>query len=74
VLAIENDRCSSVPGIVMSTYWPGLNSSGSSGVSLRNQMSAVSGSTASTVVATVRGGVPPVQRLLVVVDELDLEV
>ena len=59
VLAIENERWCSVPGIVMSTYWPGLNSSGSSGLSLRNQMSEVSASTASTDVETVRGGTPP---------------
>ncbi len=59
VLAIENERWCSVPGIVMSTYWPGLNSSGSSGLSLRPKMSDVSDSTDSTTVETVRGGVPP---------------
>ena len=59
VLAIENERWCSVPGILMSTYWPGLNSSGSDGRSLRNQMSEVSASTASTDVEIVRGGTPP---------------
>ena len=59
VLAIENDRWCSVPGILMSTYWPGLNSNGSAGRSLRNQMSDVSDSTDSTDVEIVRGGTPP---------------
>ena len=62
VLAIENDRwCSSSPGMQMSTYWPGLNVNGSSSSTVRrsSRMSPVSASTASTRVATVRGGVPP---------------
>ncbi len=46
VFAIENDRVASVPGIAMSTYWPGKNviSVGSTSRSTRCRMSWVTGS------------------------------
>ena len=59
VVAIENERWSSVPGMVRSTYCPGLNSKGIAVFSRSDTMSRVTGSIASTRAATVRIGMPP---------------
>ena len=58
VLAMENDRTSSVPGTVTSTYCPGKNLNSSSPVraSTRCRMSPVTGSLATTsATASVTG-------------------
>ncbi len=60
-LAIENDRVSSLPGIEMSTYWPGWNSSSSGRSSTRRRMSCVSSSTAVTFVVAFWSGTPLVR-------------
>ncbi len=59
--AIENDLLSSVPGMPMSTYWPGKkrNSSASAGSSsTRWRMSCVTLSLATTVVTALWIGSP----------------
>ncbi len=56
--AIENERTSSLPGIVMSAYWPGLKASASSPESTRRRMSLVSSSTASTRIDFVWSATP----------------
>ena len=73
MVAIENDRCSSVPGMRRSAYWPGLNSkvAGSMGASRSDTMSRVIGSTAITRVRTSWIGTPAEEFVLVEVEELD---
>ena len=60
-LAIENERWwPSAPGIEMSKYWPGWNSTscGSSNSKLSRRMSCVNSSTAATRVFAVTSGSP----------------
>lgn len=60
VLAIENDRCSSVPGMEMSTYCPGWKRRPASGSSFSrtSEMSCVRPVIDSTVVPAVTTGRP----------------
>src|SRR2546430_69795 len=57
-LAMENERCSSVPGMVRSTYWPGWKRNAGSAGSFRRSklMSCVSSASSATSVCTVRTG------------------
>ena len=76
MLAIENDRVSSVPGTAMSTYWPGQNaiSVGSISLSTRWRMSWVTGSFETTSATGLLDRVAGPDHLLVVVEQLDRDV